>query len=183
MVLLESLKLPLGTEAAPFSLRGIDGKIHTLEMYKDADVFVIAFICNHCPYVQAVWPRLVALQQKHKENGVQFLAINSNVSHPDYPDETPEKMKEYAQKFGMEFPYLLDQSQEVAKAYKAQCTPDIFVFDRERKLVYHGRIDDNWKEPEKVTRHELDNALEALTEGKMPSDDQYPSMGCSLKWH
>lgn len=183
MVLLESLKVPLGTDAGGFSLEDFDGKMHSLESYKDAKVLVIAFICNHCPYVQAVWPRLAALSGKYKEKMVQFVAINSNVLHPDYPEETPQKMKEYAQKFGMNFPYLLDPTQEVAKAYKAQCTPDIFVFDKERKLVYHGRIDDNWKESDKASKHELDMALEALMQGQKPSDDQHPSMGCSLKWH
>ena len=182
MVLLESLKVPLGTEASSFTLRGIDGEIHTVEMYKDTKVLVIAFICNHCPYVQAVWTRLVALSEKYIDN-VQFLAINSNVNHPDYPDESPEKMKDYAQKYNMKFPYLMDESQEVAKAYKAQCTPDIFVFDSERKLAYHGRIDDNWKEPDKVKYNELDMALDALKNGRKPSENQHPSMGCSLKWH
>lgn len=193
MALMESLKIGLGTPALDFSLPGIDGKIHALAEYKDAKNLVVVFMCNHCPYVQAVWERLVKLQEKYLfaasagsaagqgSHGVQFVGINPNLN-PDYPEESLEKMKEYSAKYKMNFPYLLDESQQVAKAYKAQCTPDIFVFDSERKLAYHGRIDDNWKEPSKVTNHELDQALTALIKGQETSELQHPSMGCSIKW-
>lgn len=181
MVLLESLKIKHGTPALDFRLKGIDDKEHALADYKDAKVLVIVFMCNHCPYVQATWARLNALQEKYKGQSVQFVGINSNLN-PEYPDETFKKMKEYAQKFAMKFPYLQDESQEVAKLYNAQCTPDIFVYDGERKLAYHGRVDDNWKVPEKVTKHELDEAIVTLLKGEKLPEDEHPSMGCSIKW-
>ncbi|HLG25517.1 MAG TPA: thioredoxin family protein [Candidatus Gracilibacteria bacterium] len=181
MVLLESFNVPLGTPAPEFSLRGIDDAVHALREYQDAKVLAVIFMCNHCPYVQAQWPRLVELQEKFKDRGVQFIGINAN-SDADYPEDSFEKMKEYAEKFRMNFPYLRDETQEVGRSYKAQCTPDIFVYDEERKLAYHGRVDDNWKEREKVTRHELQVAVEALLAGRRPSDEQKPAMGCSIKW-
>ena len=181
MALLESLKLPLVRSIVPFNLRDADGHMVESENFKHAKVFVVVFMCNHCPYVQAVWPRLVDLQEKYKNNGVQFIGINPNLN-PDYPEETPEKMKEYAARYHMNFPYLLDVTQEVARAYKAQCTPDIYVYDQGRKLAYHGRIDDNWKEADKANTHELSDALAALVKGEQQNVDQYPSMGCSIKW-
>lgn len=181
MTLLESMNLPLGTHAADFSIRGIDDKYHTLGEYEDAKVLVIIFMCNHCPYVQAVWGRLVSLDKKYRDRRVQFIGINPNY-HPDYPEDSLDKMKEYAKKYEMEFPYLQDMTQEVAKEYMAQCTPDIFVFDSERKLAYHGRIDDNWEHEDQVTTYELDDAIAALIAGKQPSQDQKPTMGCSIKW-
>lgn len=181
MVLLESLKIKLGEPALPFNLKGIDDKIHSLETYSDKKVLVVVFMCNHCPYVQAVWSRLNKLQLEFADKGVQFVGINPNLN-PDYPDETFEKMKEYAQKFEMNFPYLQDDTQEVARAYKAQCTPDIYVYDEQRKLAYHGRIDDSWKDESKVTKRELAAALQNLVEGKNAPEMQNPSMGCSIKW-
>jgi peroxiredoxin len=181
MVLVESIKLPLGTPVQDFALKGIDGNTHSLALHKSAKVLVLVFMCNHCPYAQAVWPRLNALALEFAPLGVQFLGINPNINNPDYGEETFEKMKEYARKFKMTFPYLADDSQEVAKAYRAQCTPDIYVFDKERKLVYHGRVDDNWKEPDKVTRHELKDALKQILAGTAP-EVQNPSIGCSIKW-
>lgn len=181
MALLESLKLPLGTPASDFNLQGIDDQNHHLHQYKNAKVLVIVFTCNHCPYAQAVWPRLIALQQKYGQQQVQFIAINAN-ENPDYPDDSFEKMKEFAPKWGVNFPYLHDASQQVARAYQAQCTPDIYVFDAERKLAYHGRVDDNWQEPAKVTKHELDDAISALLQGQKPSDVQHHAMGCSIKY-
>lgn len=181
MALLESLKLPLGTLASDFSLVGSDSKKYSLADFKSSKILVVVFMCNHCPYVQAVWKRLVDLRAKYKELGVQFVGINPNFN-PNYPDETLENMVIYAQKYEMNFPYLLDETQNVAKEYKAQCTPDIYVFDNERKLKYHGRIDDNWKEIDKVTKRELDEVLKSLVEGNELSDNQFPSMGCSIKW-
>jgi peroxiredoxin len=181
MTLLSSLNLPLGTVAADFSLVGSDGRNYSLESFAGAKVLVVVFMCNHCPYVQAVWGRLNALQAKYAEAGVQFVGINPN-KNPSYEEETLEKMAEYYQEYKMNFPYLMDETQDVARAYKAQCTPDIYVFDAERKLVYHGRIDDNWKDVSMVTHEELDSALSALLEGKRPNLAQTQSMGCSIKW-
>jgi len=181
MVLLESLNLPMGMEAPDFFLQGTDEKNYRLSDFEDAKVLVIVFMCNHCPYVQAVWQRLVDLQEKYKDQKVRFVGINPNF-HPDYPQETMEKMKEYFDRYSMNFPYLQDKKQDVAKEYKAQCTPDIYVFDENKRLAYHGRIDDNWQEPDKVSRHELDEAIKRILQGESPDDQQYPAMGCSIKW-
>ena len=181
MVLLESLKINLGEVALPFKLKGVDGNEHTLESYKDKKILAIVFMCNHCPYVQAVWSRLNKLQSEFGAGGVQFLGINPNLN-PEYPDETFEKMIEYAAKYEMNFPYLQDDTQQVARLYKAQCTPDIFVYDAERKLAYHGRIDDSWKDETKVTKRELASALEKMVNNQLPDELQNPSMGCSIKW-
>lgn len=181
MVLLESLNLPFGQPAINFSLKGVDEKKYHLDSFCGAKVLVIVFMCNHCPYVQAVWGRLVALQERFKSWGVQFVGINSNIN-PNYPEDSFENMKKYYHEYKMNFPYLVDETQQVAKDYKAQCTPDIYVFDSERKLAYHGRIDDNWKDESKVTKQELAMAIEALLRGESPDAMQNPSMGCSIKW-
>lgn len=181
MALLYSQTVPFGSPAPDFSLPGADGKKHTLASFKDKKALVIIFMCNHCPYVQACWQRLVELDREFSPQGVQFVGINSN-DPQNYPEDSYEKMKEYAEKNGQLFPYLCDDSQVVAKAYGAVCTPDIFVYDSEHKLQYHGRIDDNWKEPENVSTRELAEALEALIKGELPNRDQNPSMGCSIKW-
>lgn len=183
MTLLESLLLPMGEKAKDFSLSDFDGKTYSLENFSGAKVLVIVFMCNHCPYVQAVWGRLIDLQERFRDNSVQFVGINPNIGSPGYEDEeTLEKMAQYSKKFGMNFPYLADENQEVAKIYQAQCTPDIYVFDDERKLVYHGRIDDNWKEVEKVKNRELEGVLNLLLKGEKITQDQKSSMGCSIKW-
>ncbi len=182
MVLLESIKIEMGEPAKNFSLKGVDDKIYSLESFKDARVLVVVFMCNHCPYVQAVWSRLVELQEKFKNQSVQFVGINANAANPDYEEDSFENMKKYYQRYKMNFPYLIDEMQNVAREYKAQCTPDIFVYDNERRLVYHGRIDDNWKDLSKVTKQELATEIEALLSGGKSSEVQYPTMGCSIKW-
>ena len=180
MVLLESLKLEMGSSAIDFDLAATDGKNYKLSDFSEAKVLVVAFICNHCPYVQAIWDRLVDLQEDFKERGVQFVGINPNLN-PKYEEETFEKMKEYFERYNMNFPYLQDASQEVAREYKAQCTPDIYVFNEDRKLAYHGRIDDSWKDESAVTKKELAGALELILEGKEVLS-QSPTIGCSIKW-
>lgn len=181
MTLLESINISLGTLAPDFSLTGVGGKIYDLSDFSDAKILVVVFMCNHCPYVQAIWGRLVKLQEKYKDRGVQFVGINPN-KNPDYPEETIEHMEKYFAKYQMNFPYLIDETQEVAREYGAVCTPDIFVFDSERKLAYHGRVDDNWKDERGVTRNELEEALMALLKREKPSDIQNSSRGCSIKW-
>ena len=181
MVLLESLTLPMGEVAKEFNLVGCNGKRYSLEDFKDSKILVIIFMCNHCPYVQSVWSRFVNLQEKYKDKRVQFVGINPN-KNPEYPEETIDIMAEYYQKYSMNFPYLIDETQEIAKAYKAQCTPDIYVFDDERKLVYHGRLDDSWKDENAVTKMDLDEAISSILGGRNVPEIQYPSMGCSIKW-
>jgi len=131
--------------------------------------------------VDAVHERLTTLQASYDTSDVQFIGINAN-DWENYPDDSPEKMKHAIVDWEINFPYLYDETQETAKAYQAQCTPDIYVFDQDRKLAYHGRIDDNWQEPEKVTKQELKAALDALVAGEQPSAEQFPTIGCSIKW-
>lgn len=181
MVLLESLELPLGTPASDFSLMGIDGQTYSLKSFKGSEVLVVIFMCNHCPYVQAIWGRLVDLAKKYSDNGVSFVGINPNF-HPDYPLETMENMVKYAKKYKMNFPYLLDETQDVAKNYHALCTPDIYVFDKKRELTYHGRIDDSWSDETQVKKHELGLAISSALQGKVLNFDPHPSIGCSIKW-
>lgn len=182
MVLLESLKIQMGEKAKDFSLRGVDEKIYNLGTFAGAKVLVIIFMCNHCPYVKAIWQRLIDLQSEFKDKGVQFVGINANAANSNYEDDSFENMKlEFAAR-KMNFPYLIDADQKVAREYKAQCTPDIYVYDEERKLAYHGRIDDSWKDESKVTKQELAEALENILQRKKVSEPQYPSMGCSIKW-
>ncbi|MBO1223025.1 MAG: thioredoxin family protein [Candidatus Scalindua sediminis] len=181
MALLKSINIPLGTKAIDFCLKGVDGKMHSPADYKDKDVLVIVIMCNHCPYVQAVDSRLVQLQEKFAKRNVQFIGINPN-DDITYPEDNFENMVKRASEKGYNFPYLRDDDQSIAKKYQAQCTPDIYVYDKERELCYHGRVDDNWQEPDKATSHDLSDAIEALLEGKKPSSNQHPSMGCSIKW-
>ena len=181
MALLKSINIPLGTKAIDFCLKGVDGKMHSPADYKDKDVLVIVIMCNHCPYVQAVDSRLVQLQEKFAKRNVQFIGINPN-DDTSYPEDNFESMVKRASEKGYNFPYLRDDDQSVAKKYQAQCTPDIYVYDKERELCYHGRVDDNWQEPDKVTSHDLNDAIEALLAGNKPSPNQQPSMGCSIKW-
>ena|SRR3989338_211800 len=181
MVLTESFSLKIGTPAPDFNLRGVDLQNYSLENFSDAKILVVIFMCNHCPYVQAVWARLIELQKKYAEKSVRFVGINSNIN-PDYPEDSFENMQKYYHDYGMNFPYLEDKTQDVARNYFAKCTPDIFVYDEQRKLIYHGRIDDNWKNADMVTRHDLDDAISAyLSHGKI-IEEQFPSMGCSIKW-
>lgn len=182
MVLLHSEMVPLGTPAHDFHLKGIDDEMHSLESFSEAKVLVMIFMCNHCPYVQAVWDRLNSIQWDYADEGVQLVGVNPNAGNPDYPDDSFEAMKEAPVEYGMNFPYLIDETQEVSRMYGAVCTPDIFVYDKDRKLAYRGRIDDSWKDEEKVTSTELRDALDEILAGKGVSKEQKPSMGCSIKW-
>ncbi|MBI1870227.1 MAG: thioredoxin family protein [Chlamydiae bacterium] len=164
-----------------FKLKGVDEKEYSVASFKDKKFLVIVFTCNHCPYAQASWPRLIELQKEFASRDIQFVGINPNDDRK-YPDDSFSNMKLLAKEKSVNFPYLRDASQEVARAYQAQCTPDVYVYDRARQLKYHGRMDDNWQEPTKVKSHDLKNALETLLQGKVPSEKQMPSMGCSIKW-
>ncbi len=173
--------MPLGTPAPAFSLPGVDGKTYSLDSFRDATLLVVIFTCNHCPYAQALEPRFMALANEYAAPGVRFVGISSNDA-ARYPDDSFDKMRERARAQGWVFPYLYDDSQAVARAYDAACTPDIFVFDGQRTLRYNGRCDDNWKEPEKVTRQDLRRALDLGLAGKPLDFDVHPALGCSIKW-
>lgn len=181
MSLLASLDVPLGTIAPDFQLKGVDGNTYSLHDFRERSVLVIVFMCNHCPYVQACIERLIALQHDYLDKGVRFIGINPNDAL-DVPEDDFEAMKVFARERNMNFPYLRDETQQVAKAYKAVCTPDVFVYDDQRALRYHGRIDNNWRDISKVTSQDLRVALEAIIHHKNVDSAQLPSMGCSIKW-
>jgi len=181
MALLESIDIPLGTTMPDFNLPDPSGKNFSSKNLSGTKGLLVVFTCNHCPYAIAVWPRLIRLAGEAKTLGIATVAINPNI-HPNYPEDAPHKMENKITEWGISFPYLIDETQEVAKAYRAQCTPDLYLLDATGKLVYHGRIDDNWKEESKVTKQELKSAIENLAAGKNIDPQQFPSMGCSIKW-
>ena len=170
------LKLP------EFTLPATDGTTwSSKDLLKDNQPVVIMFICNHCPYVQAIEERLVQLGRDYA-NKVQFAAICSN-DPADYPEDSFENLKAKAEELNFPFPYLHDESQSVAKSFDAVCTPDLYIFDSKGSLAYRGRLDDSWKDAGKVTKKELQLALDMILEGKqIPPAEQNPSMGCSIKW-
>lgn len=180
-MLLKNNQNNIGSDLIPFSLKGTDEKNYTDDFFTEEDIPVIIFMCNHCPYVIAVIERLVKLQDKYKSKKVKFLGINPN-DPVSYPRDSFENMKIVFNEKKMNFPYLVDDTQEIARKYDAVCTPDIFVFDREKKLTYRGRLDDNWKDESSVTTHDLEDAITAILENKEVSSKQIPSMGCSIKW-
>jgi len=179
MALTESTMVELGSKAPYFNLPNTDGENISLEHFK-AEVLVVIFTCNHCPYAKAVEDRLIELGNNYSET-VDFVLISSN-DVENYPADSPEKMAELAKSKGYPFPYLFDETQKIAKAYSAVCTPDIFLYNSERKLQYRGRLDDNWQNPNQVEREELKMAIEATLNGKGINFEQIPSMGCNIKW-
>ena len=171
----------VGDPLIPFSLPGVDGKQHAPADYTDKKILVVIFSCNHCPYVRAWEDRMIAIQKDYAAKGVQFLAINAN-DVQKYPADSFEKMQERAREKGFNFPYLYDESQEIATAYGAQRTPEVFLFDEKRTLRYHGAIDDNFEEPEEVQHHYLRDALDAVLTGQNPQPAITPPVGCTIKW-
>ena len=182
MVLTPSTMLPLGTRAPDFSLPNVDGRTVSLRDFADAPALVVVFMCNHCPFVKHLADSLAATAKQYQARGVAFVGINSNDAQA-YPDDSPERMKEEARNRGYTFPYLFDESQEVAKAYRAACTPDFYVFDSKRLLVYRGQYDDTRPDSGKPpTGADLRAALDALLAGKPVPAEQKPSIGCNIKW-
>ena len=181
MALLESVVVPLGSKMPKFELKDPFGKQYKSDELYGARGLLINFTCNHCPYAQAVWPRFIRIAKSARQVKINTVAINPNI-HPNYPDDAPDKMKDKIKEWGIDFPYLVDETQKTADAFKAQCTPDLYLFNAKQELVYHGRIDDNWQDGKKVTREELKEAINSLAAGKPISKDQRPSMGCSIKW-
>lgn len=181
MALVESLTVALGTEMPDFTLRDPDGTAYEGRALFGPKGLLVAFTCNHCPYAVAVWPRLTRLAASAAALGVATVGINPNI-HPGYPEDAPARMKEKVREWGIPFPYLVDETQGTAKAFKAQCTPDLYLYGADRRLAYHGRLDDNWQDEKAVTREELAEAVRALAAGKPAPAVQRPSMGCSIKW-
>lgn len=175
--------LPLGTSAPGFTLKdAISGHQINLAEVKSDIATVIMFICNHCPFVKHIAPKLVEVVQEYQDKRITFIGINSN-DYIAYPADNPEKMKETAAHLGFTFPYLIDDTQEVAKAYHAACTPDIFAFDKDLKCVYRGRFDGATPGNNvPVTGNDLRQALDQILNSESVSQEQRPSMGCNIKW-
>ena len=173
--------LSIGSKIPEFNSKGIDGKTYSLESFKDTKGLIIIFSCNHCPYVQAYEGRIKAIQSDYKNKGITVVAINSN-DDVNYPDDSFENMKKRAAEQNFNFIYLRDEDQLAARKFDATHTPEIFLFDGDRKLVYHGKIDDNWQEPEKAVNHYLRNALNEMLAGKEISVPETYSIGCTIKW-
>ena len=168
-------------ETAPtFTLPGVDGREHSLDEYADAQVLVLVQSCNHCPYVLAWEGRIDALAREYADRGVRIVAVNSNDAEA-YPADSFDAMVEHAREAGYSFDYLYDESQELARALNSERTPEAFVFDGDRRLVYHGAVDDN-REEEHVAAHYLRDALEATLAGEAPPVADTPPVGCTVKW-
>jgi thiol-disulfide isomerase/thioredoxin len=178
-----SKMLPLGTQAFPFSLLDtVSGKTMNLDQLKSDKATVIMFICNHCPYVKHVQSELVRLVKDYQAKGVAFVAISSNDA-AQYPDDSPKRMKEVAKQLGYPFPYLYDESQEIARKYQAACTPDFYIFDKDLLLVYRGQLDDSRPGNNiPVTGKDIRSALDNLLNGEPVNPEQRASVGCSIKW-
>lgn len=178
-----STMIPLGSAAPSFRLLDtISGELKSLQSLQSEKATVIFFICNHCPFVVHINDELVKLATDYMSKGVSFIAISSN-DVANYPDDSPQKMTEIAKTENYPFPYLYDETQEVAKVYKAVCTPDFFVFDGNLKCRYRGQLDDS--RPSNglpVTGKDIRNALDSLLSGKPISEIQKPSIGCNIKW-
>lgn len=182
MALTPSTMLDLGTEATDFSLPDTENQIVCLADVKNKKPFLVMFICNHCPYVKHIGKELSALTREFQEKGVAVFGINSNDT-VSYPEDSPEKMILEKKRLNYAFPYLVDASQSVARAYQAACTPDFFLFDQNAKLVYRGQFDESRpgnKIP--VTGADLRRAMEAVLKNSSPVPDQRPSIGCNIKW-
>jgi peroxiredoxin len=178
-----STMLPLGTEAPEFKLADvISGRTVTLDDFEDRSALLVMFICRHCPYVAHVRPALAELGREHSSSGLGIVAISAN--DPDaYPEDAPESLAAEAVEAGYVFPYLFDETQEVAKAYTAACTPDFFLFDGDRRLVYRGQLDGSRPgNGIRVTGEDLRTAIDAVLERRAVPEDQRPSVGCSIKW-
>ncbi len=177
-----TMRLSLGAEAPHFCLPDPSGRLHSLADFEAAPALLVVFMCNHCPYVQHVAPVLARLGSEFQQRGVAVVGINSN-DFQSYPDDAPQKMAEEIDRRGYTFPYLVDEKQDVAKAYQAACTPDFYVFDKDRKLAYRGQMDASRPgNAVPVTGRDLQDAVEAVLAGRPAAKDQRPSIGCNIKW-
>lgn len=174
-------RIDLGHIAPDFSLPGIDGKNYSLSDFAANPLLLVIFSCNHCPYVQAYEERIKKLQNDFRKDGLQIVAINANDADK-YAEDSFEEMKKRAAVRGFNFIYLRDESQQTAKAFGAAFTPELFLFNNERKLIYTGKIDDNWREPEKVQTKYLQNAIEEYLRGEEISVPETYAIGCTIKW-
>ncbi len=174
-------QLSNGAVAPDFSLKGVDGNVYTLASFDSKSILIVIFSCNHCPYVHAYENRIIKLQELFAQRGVQFLAINSNDDRT-HPEDSFERMVNRSKIIKYNFPYLRDDTQDTAKDYGATHTPEVFVFNQNRKLAYYGKIDDNWKQPDQVVVHYLKNAIEEILQGKNVQVPETFAIGCTIKW-
>jgi peroxiredoxin len=182
VALTPSTMLPLGTPAPDFRLPDPSGRIVARDDFADAPTLLVAFLCNHCPYVKHIQAGFAAFAKEYAERGLAIVAINANDYHA-YPDDAPARMAEEAARAGYVFPYLIDETQEVAKAFRAACTPDFFLFDANRRLAYRGQFDDSRPGNRiPVTGRDLRAAADAVLAGRPAPADQKPSIGCNIKW-
>jgi len=175
--------LPLGTEAPEFRLKDVvSGKIFTRESFAGKEALLVMFICRHCPYVQHVKDELARLGKDYENSKLSIVAISSN-SADSHPDDAPDRLKEMAESLDFRFPFLYDDEQKVAQAYAAACTPDFYLFDKKRRLVYRGQLDDSRPGNGKaVTGEDLRRAIETTLKGQPVDPNQKPSLGCNIKW-
>ncbi|MDQ6952451.1 MAG: thioredoxin family protein [Mariprofundaceae bacterium] len=181
MALVASIHVDLGWKLPQAQLQDTSLNTVILQDFMGENGLLIAFTCNHCPYAIAVWPRLIRHAKTLHAQGINTIAINPNI-HPDFPEDALPAMQEKIKEWGIDFPYLADESQSVAKAFDAQCTPDLYLFKNDASLYYHGRIDDYWKDESKVTVEELLPATQAMLKGEASPKIQHPTIGCSIKW-
>jgi peroxiredoxin len=174
------MSLALAERAPSFTLPGVDGEEHSLDDYAKSDILVLIQSCNHCPYVQAWEGRMIAIQRDYADRGVRLVAVNSNDASR-YADDSFAEMRSRAERQRFNFDYLYDEDQSLVRALGAERTPEVFVFDRDRKLVYHGAIDDN-RDEQHVTHEYLREALEAVLAGGEPPVQETPAVGCTVKW-
>ena len=173
--------IKLGGKAPDFNLKGVDGKLYTLDSFKDYKMLVVIISCNHCPYVVAYEDRMIEIQRDYLEKGVRFVAINPN-NEITHPEDSFANMIVRAKKKGFNFPYLRDESQDIPKILGARYTPEVYLFDQDRRLRYHGRIDDNYQNPRAVQRHDLRDALDSILSGKQVQNPETTAIGCTIKW-
>jgi peroxiredoxin len=178
---IQARQLEIGKPCPPFSLPSVDGRRYELASFDKSQALLVAFICNHCPYVLAIEDRLLQIARSFSVEELQTVAICSN-DWAQYPEDAPDKLLERSLRKEFGFPYLIDENQAVAHRFDAVCTPDLFLYDHERKLFYHGRIDDSWKDASKATSNEMHYAIELLLAGEDPPLEQHPTIGCSIKW-
>lgn len=182
MVRTPSTMLPLGTPAPDFSLPNVDGAVYSLDDVDASKPLLVVFMCNHCPFVIHLADALAGFAREYTEKGLAIVGISSN-DVANYPDDSPEKMVAEAEARGYVFPYLYDATQEVAKAYQAACTPDFFLFDRDKKLAYRGQFDSSRPDSGVApTGEDLRAACDAVLADASPSEQQLPSIGCNIKW-
>lgn len=181
MVLLHSNAPEIGARCPDFSLPSVDGKSYSLDDFSHTKALLVAFICNHCPYVRAIEDRLIELKKSFKQGEFEIVGICANDAK-NYPDDNRDALLKRWREKNYDFPYLIDEDQTIAKAFSAVCTPDLFLYDKNRALFYHGQLDDNWQDASKVKHESLKEAINAILTNQKPPSEQKPSMGCSIKW-